>query len=107
MPVRIDFGGNGLVKTIRTIRGKNLTQIMLDDFAPYLPYLRDYENFRDLVRRTEKEYGCPVTRIEWLSFGDGRPGIMEKRYFHEADPEDVSDCLDWELNAVIVDVDSL
>lgn len=89
-----------MTKTIRTIRGDNLTQVMLDDFAPHL---KDFESFRESVRRAEREYGCPVTRIEWIPFADGRPGIMEKRYFHEDD----AICPDWELNAVIVGVDSL
>lgn len=89
-----------MTKTIRTIRGDNLTQVMLDDFAPHL---KDFESFRESVRQAEREYGCPVTRIEWIPFADGRPGIMEKRYFHEDD----AICPDWELNAVIVGVDSL
>lgn len=85
---------------IRTIRGDDLTKVMLDDFAPYL---EDFEGFRESVRRAEMEYGCPVTRIEWVPFADGRQGIMEKRYFHEDDAV----CPDWELNAAIVGVDSL
>ena len=85
---------------ITTVRGEDLTQVMIDDYSPHLS---DPDAFAESVRKDEKRYGCHVTRIECIPFPDGKPGIMEKRYYFEEE----SECPDWELNALVVGVESL
>lgn len=85
---------------ITVVRGGDLTQVIIDG---YTPHLKDPVAFIESVRRDEKRCGCHVTRIECIPFPGDRPGILEKRYYFEEEPE----CPDWELNALVVGVDSL
>ena len=80
--------------------GENLTQILIDDFAPFV---WDKDGFADYVHKSEAEYGSHITKIVAYPFPNGKPGIMEKHYFFESDTE----CPDWELNAITSGVESL
>lgn len=82
------------------MRGADLTAQMLKDFKPFV---KDFTAFERVVRDTEKEMGSPVIIIESYPFPDGRPGVMEKRYYFEED----TSCPDWEINAIVSGVDSL
>ncbi len=81
-------------------RGADLTDQMLADFKPFV---KDFAAFEKIVRECERDMGSPVIIIESYPFPDGRPGIMEKRYYFDED----TSCPDWEINAITSGVDSL
>ncbi len=58
----------------------NLTQQLIEDFRPYVKpeYMG---SFIRGVHEDERLFGGPVTRIEEVPFPNGKPGIMEKRYY--------------------------